>query len=129
MVCIDFPNFSYPHPLSTRETKNTTGSTGNVHFRFHYQVMMPTLPTISRLPSKDLRQQAECLPNFCHLYLVVTDFSKNKNWEKKISPGVIPNSVWGTMQAKKICTRVFFQTLRRADCAQSHGHRNAWPHI
>ena len=36
---------------------------------------------------------------------------------KKISPGVIPNSVWVTMQAKKICMRVFFQTLRRADCA------------
>ena len=38
-------------------------------------------------------------------------------WEKKISPGVIPNRVWVTMQAKKICMRVFFQTLRRANCA------------
>ena len=28
-----------------------------------------------------------------------------------ISPGVIPNSVWGTMQAKKICAHVFFQFL------------------
>ena len=35
----------------------------------------------------------------------------------EISPGVIPNSVWVTMQAKKICMRVSFQTLRRADCA------------
>ena len=31
--------------------------------------------------------------------------------KKSISPGVIPNSVWGTMQAKNICTHVFFQLL------------------
>ena len=29
----------------------------------------------------------------------------------KISPGVIPNSVWVTMQAKKICMRVFSEHL------------------
>ena len=38
---------------------------------------------------------------------------------KKISPGVIPNSVWVTMQAKKICMRVFFQTLIGAQTART----------
>ena len=60
-----------------------------------------------------------------------------------ISPGVIPNSVWVTMQAKKICVHVFFQfcghinvrlppnAMQQKDASQMqrfHFIKKPWPH-
>ena len=86
MVCIDFPTF-LTHIHCDLARPNTTGNTGNVHIKLYsLQVSLSRSDDAnpaSRLPSKDLRQQAECLPGLPLVSCCSYFFQKQKLGEKK----------------------------------------------